>query len=598
VTDGSDTKESKRGRSFDRNDPKYKSAPPASSMSASKRLDQMLLSSSSAPMEGTPSPEDPEEQPSGQPDPWLSSIVRKRVHTKSTSDYNSLDRSSRQVKRSSIHESGTQSAYNSRDVSPEKTGGSSTNLKSPYPAPPPSFFITPPRSPRHFEPSPHANILTSNNMMKLYQKLGAIDRHDSCDSISSNVSMDVCASAAIAHERSAGLRLLQKSASVDAADDNISWSSCMEFMPHKDMTFIDMKKMSRVYADAPLSETLPASIRMGELIITPGIEKLCKGMKGSFKVTSPKQKRKAKTEESTEPRRGTLMRSQSVEPSLSVPYVKPKSDNLAKRMLPFLSRAGSEDKDARGAMASTNKGKPTKIGGILSSVMDKKRLFGSKKSLHSVDTTITDTSIGSAIASAGVQASSPGTPSTYEPPELTTSITSTDASTLERRSRGSTERKKEKRRTPSLDRLSGFFRGLSSSRQDLTTTADYDNTEDDRSRSIEKADKELKKIEKKREREASKTREKEEKETKKRDKKEKRERSKTRDSGEPRKKSKSRERKKDKKQREKSVSPTDKKPPLQKDKDTTSDTKSKKDTKSTGQKESPAASNPAQPRRR
>merc|ERR1711862_642991 len=121
------------------------------------------------------------------------------------------------------------------------------------------------------------------------------------------------------------------------------------------------------------------------------------------------------------------------------------------------------------------------------SVMDKKKLFGSKKSL-TVDTSITD-----AIASAGVQASSPGVPSTYEAPESCRSTTpthSTDTSTLGR-SRVK-EQKKEKRRTPSLDRLSGFFKSLSGSQQNLASNGDGADCE--RGRATEKAEKEQRKL--------------------------------------------------------------------------------------------------------
>ncbi len=59
-----------------------------------------------------------------------------------------LGRRPRSLTRSSLHQTGTQSAYSSRDASPEK--GYRFRKLSPYPAPPPSIMIapTPPRTPR------------------------------------------------------------------------------------------------------------------------------------------------------------------------------------------------------------------------------------------------------------------------------------------------------------------------------------------------------------------------------------------------------------------------------------------------------------------
>ena len=85
-------------------------------------------------------------------------------------------RQSRQntMTRSSIYASGTQSAYGSRDASPDKYF--KFKKLSPYPQPPPSFMVTPPKTPRGTKTAPQ--LLTSENMAKLYEKLGAIERQD------------------------------------------------------------------------------------------------------------------------------------------------------------------------------------------------------------------------------------------------------------------------------------------------------------------------------------------------------------------------------------------------------------------------------------
>ena len=76
--------------------------------------------------------------------------------------------------RSSVYASGTQSAYGSRDTSPDKYYR--FKKLSPYPVPPPSFIVTPPRTPVGKVSAPQ--LLTSENMAKLYEKLGAIENQD------------------------------------------------------------------------------------------------------------------------------------------------------------------------------------------------------------------------------------------------------------------------------------------------------------------------------------------------------------------------------------------------------------------------------------
>ena len=288
-------------------------------------------------------------------------------------------------------------------------------------------------------------------MMKLYAKLGAIDRHPSTESVGSETSaMGVTASAAIAQERTAALRVLAKSASVDAADDDPQWRYSGMLLP-ENMTSVERKRRSKTFEDAALSETLPASIRIGELVITPGIEKLCKGLVPSIRqgVTSPKSSRKhttSMTEEAEEvtARRATLTRSKSVEPASIYAVVKPKTERFAMRMMPFLSRANSEDKDTVTDTTKKERGKSPKPS-FITSILDRKKMLTSKRStsVEASSPSGVSSAIKSSIAKAGVQAATPGAPSTYDPPSIELATPKPDD-------------KKSHKRTTSLDFHSVF----------------------------------------------------------------------------------------------------------------------------------------------
>ena len=190
--------------------------------------------------------------------------------------------------RSSLHQTGTQSAYSSRDASPEK--GFRFRKLSPYPAPPPSIMIapTPPRTPRRSPiPGSGVSLMTSGAMTRLYEKLAAIERvetekENGTEALSSE-------SQAIVQERTGRVRILTKSVSVDSGDQE------PQYVPtHMDSDLGDLYerrgsvygRYTEEYEDAPISQTLPASIRIGELTITPGIEALTKSMTPDIKRAS------------------------------------------------------------------------------------------------------------------------------------------------------------------------------------------------------------------------------------------------------------------------------------------------------------------------
>ena len=180
--------------------------------------------------------------------------------------------------RSSLHQTGTQSAYSSRDASPEK--GFRFRKLSPYPAPPPSIMIapTPPRTPRRSPiPGSGVSLMTSGAMTKLYAKLAAIEREETEKENGSSGSLS-SESQAIVHERTGRVRILTKSVSVDSSDQEPQYVPAhltdeLGELPERRSVY---GRYTEDYEDAPISQTLPASIRIGELTITPGIEALTK----------------------------------------------------------------------------------------------------------------------------------------------------------------------------------------------------------------------------------------------------------------------------------------------------------------------------------
>ena len=161
---------------------------------------------------------------------------------------------------------------------------------SPYPAPPPSIMIapTPPRTPRRSPiPGSGVSLMTSGAMTRLYEKLAAIERvetekENGTESLPSE-------SQAIVQERTGRVRILTKSVSVDSGDQE------PQYVPtHMDSDLGDLHerrgsvygRYAEEYEDASISQTLPASIRIGELTITPGIEALTKSMTPDIKRAS------------------------------------------------------------------------------------------------------------------------------------------------------------------------------------------------------------------------------------------------------------------------------------------------------------------------
>jgi len=313
-----------------------------------------------------------------------------------------------------MYSSGTQSAYTSRDSSPEK--GRPRFGKSPYPAPPPSFLITPPRSPRHFNPSPHCSILTSENMMKLYEKLGQIERIDG--SQEANLGMSVTQSAAIAKERTAAVRILKKSMSIDSYGEDVAPRDQQGSLPER-MSFIEIIRSSKTYEDAPLSQTLPASIRIGELIITPGIEALTKAfphsMYHSKLVLSPNSQRRkffadypqdAETFALQDLERVATAQQRELERSSRSKTKKPSVKHRDKST-DSVTSVTSVDSVARRERSISEK-----ASAFFSAVKDKRKKFGMKRA-----GSVEESTVGGHIARAGMTAARPAAPAAPPTPE-------------------------------------------------------------------------------------------------------------------------------------------------------------------------------------
>lgn len=359
--------------------------------------------------------------------------------------------------RNSMYSSGTQSAYTSRDSSPEK--GHKYRLgKSPYPAPPPSFLITPPRSPRTFSPSPHSAILTSENMLRLYEKLGQIDRHN--DDQQSQENLTVTQSAAIAKERTGAVRVLMKSMSVDSYAEDIPLQGHQGQLPER-MSFIELLRNSKTYEDAPLSQTLPASIRIGELVITPGIEALSKTFAPTVfrtkAVLSPKSQRRKFFDEY--PQDSESFAIQELE---RVAQAQQKELERSRRSRPPHSGAKHRDKstDSVQSVDSVTKRERSiseKASAFFAAVKEKRKKFGSKRT-----GSVEESATGGEIARAGITAARPVAPSTPEPhPNETPSrdkrrffhrrAASIDLTTLFRSRESSRDRSSSKLRAKSPD---------------------------------------------------------------------------------------------------------------------------------------------------
>ena len=231
-------------------------------------------------------------------------------------------------------------------------------------------------------------------MVELYEKLSAIE---GSDNTSQRPGID----------RKGSIRVLKKSMSVDSRDDP-------PFVP--DYYKSPYASIPSVYDDAPLSQTLPGTIRIGELLITPGVETLSRtvrrqeqslerGDKRSDSLSPKSARRKFYEEYPYDPK--SFLKSWPERRSRRADFekqiedkdkdVKDKEDKIKSKKDKLKDRSVSPSKKS-----------------FFQTVKDKRKLFGSKRSA-SVDSS----AVHSSIARIGVQVLPvPGAPSTFEPPSV------------------------------------------------------------------------------------------------------------------------------------------------------------------------------------
>ena len=317
--------------------------------------------------------------------------------------------------RNSMYASGTQSAYSSRDASPDKRFG--VRKLTPYPAAPPSFLITPSRTPRRVTASVDREIISPvNHMQNLYDKLSVIEREQSEEEEQKQL------------QRKRGMRMLVKSMSVDSCRDDDPEFTTNPQADDPGAHFCP-KQLDSIFEDAPKSQTLPASIRLGELVLTPGSEQLTKSygpqqmLSGRLQSSSARKKfyenyplytsgffswpgRKTKKDRAAE-RKAKEAGSLGPQPLKETPIpqetVHEKPTETKPKVVVKIGK-GKEKKE------EDEPKKESKFSYFFSSVKDRRKLF-SKKS-KSVD----ESPVRSSVVRVGLQAGhAAAAPSTFEP---------------------------------------------------------------------------------------------------------------------------------------------------------------------------------------
>ena len=286
--------------------------------------------------------------------------------------------------------SGTRSAFNSRDASPDKA------FRLKLPTPPPSFIIPPsqssPRTPLSAESKPQTGPLTSQDMEKLCKRLSQIENTDSDE-----------------NQNKSTKRILIKSASVDSSADENVWVPM-----HPDASSGGEYNKNIPQILSPPSRNLPLSVSSGDQLHIPG--------KNTFDT-------KSKTQDSIDSRKlspRTVRRKffdeydeHSANPSgyMSLPERKSKSRKAKeikeKPLASIQIRGGKVRTVSEQSGDESPVSSPSKASIFFSSSKEKRRLFGTKKS-----SSLDNSAVGSSIARVGVQVMKPAAPSTFAPPAV------------------------------------------------------------------------------------------------------------------------------------------------------------------------------------
>lgn len=321
--------------------------------------------------------------------------------------------------RGSIYASGTQSAYGSRDASPDKVGqtggvgGLGMRRISPYPAAPPSMIITPSHTPRRALSVERGDLLTSDDIQKLYAKLDAIGSQNTPD-----------ASTSSSAGGGGGLQrrvTLIKSASIDAAE-GMGSSAPNRSLGSSGVGYTRLEPTTT--AAAPPSPSRPT------IIPEPRTSSTAAGAtstSGSTIAAPPPsvgtKKRLDKRSASVSPRtaRRQFYEDYPYDPKTNAPTsVRDSggSTSVSGKTTENQTEAASAAWHGTSTSSGDEKSKTTSSSSLkqfFQNVKDKRKLFGSKKSM-SVDSSVTHVSIARIGANV---LSEPAAPSTYQPPEMT-----------------------------------------------------------------------------------------------------------------------------------------------------------------------------------
>jgi chromosome segregation ATPase len=310
--------------------------------------------------------------------------------------------------RSSFYTSGTQSAYGSRDASPDTTGrsvsggGSSAARRiTSYPVAPPSMIITPSQTPTRraasVEPEIGEQPLTSADILRLYEKLNAIERETESDillaalGVTSPLGLQSSTMSTAADRRG---RTMVKSISATGSSPTVNGSSKSAASVGASTSAERPPDRTSGATGRPTSTTGTASMRSASV--------------------SPRSARRQFYEEY--PYDPSRRMTSEVRPS--------GTDEVLRAAIAAPQEAAPAARDVGVGAASTSSAKPSSSSSKLSSaastffqsIKDKRKLFGAKKS-SSVDSPSTATQ--SSIARIGANVlTEPAAPSTYQPPSI------------------------------------------------------------------------------------------------------------------------------------------------------------------------------------
>ena len=349
----------------------------------------------------------------------------------SSSAYESstLGRARTRIKTTTRYTSGTQSAYGSRDQSPDtSSNGYLSSKRSNLPRAPPSMIISPSQTPkREHSAERKRSTFTEVDMQTLYAKLGEIE-----SATTERAHGGGRKSRAIEKERR-GLRVLTKSMSVDNPSDEIpiyrtNHNQEPVMVTARSKKYAAIAKIhSGLFDDAPLSSTLPASLVIGELVITPGAASLTKKARRLSKQrsgsASPKTARRqffgagGSSNTTTTPKsyfswpkrdHGKAAAAAAAESTNDDSGSELEDDDESERETTSRSSSVSmtipDDRPTRPEKRSL-------LSSLLSIAKDKRKMFKRSKSVDS-------SPVSSTVVRAGVSSMSPAAPSSYEPPKV------------------------------------------------------------------------------------------------------------------------------------------------------------------------------------